>query len=144
MLVLTSQKPKAVAILLAGGHGGLQIAANGVLGWGKGNFLVRTRRKFADQDLLVVVVERAVRSPTPAVPLRLSWHQRARHGPQGGHRLGEKQADVPVWLIGTSRGTESTAYAATYLTGHDGPDGIVLTSTILTDSKEFSVPPCNW
>jgi hypothetical protein len=51
-----------------------------------------------------------------------------------------QQADVPVWLVGTSRGTQSAAYAATYLTGHDGPDGLVLTSTILTDSKEFSVP----
>ena len=47
---------------------------------------------------------------------------------------------MPVWLVGTSRGTESAAYAATLLTGHDGPDGIVLTSTILTDTKEFSVP----
>ena len=47
---------------------------------------------------------------------------------------------MPVWLVGTSRGTESAAYAATYLAGHDGPDGLVLTSTILTDTKEFSVP----
>src|SRR6202035_1160660 len=51
-----------------------------------------------------------------------------------------KQADVPVWLGGPSRGTESAAYATTSLTGADGPDGLVLTSTILTDSKEFSVP----
>ena len=51
-----------------------------------------------------------------------------------------KQSDVPVWLVGTSRGTQSAAYAAICLTGRDGPDGLVLTSTILTDSREFSVP----
>src|SRR5262249_62324919 len=51
-----------------------------------------------------------------------------------------KKADVPVWLVGSSRGTQSAAYAATYLTGADGPDGLVLTSTMLTDTKEFAVP----
>src|SRR5262249_47351169 len=50
-----------------------------------------------------------------------------------------KQADVPVWLVGTSRGTESAAYTATYLAGRDGPDGLVLTSTILSDNKESPV-----
>jgi hypothetical protein len=43
MLVLSPQKPKAAAILLAGGHGGLQISTDGSFGWGKGNFLVRSR-----------------------------------------------------------------------------------------------------
>ena len=57
LLVLTPKDPpKAAVILLAGGHGGLQIRDNGSLAWGKGNFLVRSRRLFADQDLLVVVV----------------------------------------------------------------------------------------
>jgi hypothetical protein len=42
--------------------------------------------------------------------------------------------DVPVWLVGTSRGTESVAFAATELSGTaDAPDGIVLTSTILIE-----------
>ena len=49
-------------------------------------------------------------------------------------------ARVPVWLVGTSRGTQSVAYLATELAGSDGPDGIVLTSTILKDGKGRSVP----
>ena len=57
LLVLAPENPKAVAILLPGGHGGLQIAANGSLGWGKGNFLVRSRQLFADQGLLVAIVD---------------------------------------------------------------------------------------
>ena len=50
------------------------------------------------------------------------------------------RANVPVWLVGTSRGTQSAAYIATQLDGPDGPDGLVLTSTILTDNKSRPVP----
>jgi hypothetical protein len=46
---------------------------------------------------------------------------------------------VPVWLVGTSRGTESAAYLAIALNGADAPDGIVLSSTILSDDKGRSV-----
>src|ERR1700719_1813097 len=53
LLVLAPKYRTAVAILLAGGHGGLQIAADGSFGWGKGNFLVRSRQLFADQQLMV-------------------------------------------------------------------------------------------
>lgn len=51
-----------------------------------------------------------------------------------------EQAKVPVWLVGTSRGTQSAAYIATELTGPEGPDGLVLSSTILTDHKGRPVP----
>jgi hypothetical protein len=51
-----------------------------------------------------------------------------------------KSSRTPVWLVGTSRGTQSVAYVATELSGTDGPDGIVLTSTILTDGKSRAVP----
>jgi pimeloyl-ACP methyl ester carboxylesterase len=45
-----------------------------------------------------------------------------------------------VWLVGTSRGTQSAAYVATQLSGPEGPDGIVLTSTILSDTRSRPVP----
>src|SRR5262245_39663149 len=57
MVVLSPKSPKAAVILLAGGHGGLQISADGSFGWGKGNFLVRSRQLFADQELMVVVLD---------------------------------------------------------------------------------------
>jgi alpha/beta superfamily hydrolase len=50
------------------------------------------------------------------------------------------QAKIPVWLIGTSRGTQSAAYIATALTGEEGANGLVLTSTILADDKSRAVP----
>ncbi|MES2509101.1 MAG: hypothetical protein V4625_04185 [Pseudomonadota bacterium] len=49
--------PKGSVILMAGGHGGLQIYAGGSLGWGNGNFLVRTRQQFADAGFAVAVVD---------------------------------------------------------------------------------------
>ena len=53
----------------------------------------------------------------------------------------KQQAPVPVWLVGTSRGTQSAAYIATEATpAQGGPDGIVLTSTILTEKGGRAVP----
>lgn len=140
MLVLSPEKPKAAAILLAGGHGGLQISTDGSFGWGKGNFLVRSRQLFADQGLLVVVVDAPSDRQHP--PYLSGFRGTSEHVSDLKAVIAwlRKQADVPVWLVGTSRGTQSAAYAAICLTGRDGPDGLVLTSTILTDSKEFSVP----
>jgi len=51
-----------------------------------------------------------------------------------------ENSKAPVWLVGTSRGTQSAAYVATELSGPGGPDGVVLTSTILTDDKGRPVP----
>jgi hypothetical protein len=39
-----------------------------------------------------------------------------------------EKADIPVWLVGTRRGTESAAQAAIQSTRH--PDGLVLTSSM--------------
>lgn len=53
----------------------------------------------------------------------------------------KQQADVPVWLVGTSRGTQSAAYIAIQTAGTgSGPDGLVLTSSILSDSNSRPVP----
>ncbi|MGT2490597.1 hypothetical protein ACU4GD_08910 [Cupriavidus basilensis] len=42
---------------------------------------------------------------------------------------------LPVWLAGTSRGTQSVAAIAIRLADGGGPDGIVLTSTILREER---------
>ena len=41
-----------------------------------------------------------------------------------------RQANVPVWLVGTSYGTVSAIKVAAYLADGGGPDGIVLTATL--------------
>jgi hypothetical protein len=50
------------------------------------------------------------------------------------------QVKVPVWLVGTSRGTQSVAAVSTALGRSGGPDGVVLTSTVLNDPRSRPVP----
>jgi pimeloyl-ACP methyl ester carboxylesterase len=135
MIVLSPPEPKAAVILFAGGHGGLQVLANGSMKWGEGNFLVRTRRLFADAGLTVAVIDAPSDRQSP--PFLSGFRQRPEHAADVKAVIAwlRGTAKVPVWLVGTSRGTQSAAYIATELAGADGPDGLVLTSTILTDLK---------
>src|SRR5215831_1975585 len=58
-LLIAPDDSRATVVLFAGGDGGLQIAADGKLGNGSlaSNFLVRSRQLFADQRLMVAVVD---------------------------------------------------------------------------------------
>ena len=56
-ILLRPAKPTAAVILFAGGHGGLSLTGPSAMAWGAGNFLVRSRDKFAAQDLMVAVVD---------------------------------------------------------------------------------------
>jgi hypothetical protein len=111
-LLIQPDNPKAAVILFAGGKGALKLY-KGMRGgpgmnWGKKNFLVRTREDFAEYGLMVATVD----AP--------SDHQ-GRRGMLGGFRSSQDHvqdidtviarlrefADVPIWLVGTSRGAES-------------------------------------
>jgi hypothetical protein len=140
LLVDAPAQPQGVAILFAGGHGGLQIAADGQLGWGRGNFLVRSRALWGQKDWVTVLVD----APS----------DRQGSGFLSGFRqTPEHQADItavmqwlrsqyvlPIWLVGTSRGTQSVGFLATELGGPARPDGIALTATILQDPRGRAVP----
>ena len=140
LLVLTPGNAKATLIMLPGGHGGLQIFPNGGMKWGEGNFLVRTRQLFADQGFNVVVVDAP--SDRQAPPFLGGLRQRQEHANdlKAVIAWARETHKLPVWLVGTSRGTQSAGYVVTELSGADGPDGMVLTSTILTDPKGRAVP----
>jgi pimeloyl-ACP methyl ester carboxylesterase len=140
MIVLTPPDPKAAVVLMAGGHGGLQISPNGTMKWGNPNFLVRTRQLWADQGLVVAVIDAP--SDHQSLPFLQYFRQKPEHAADVKAVIAwlRESAKVPVWLVGTSRGTQSAAYVATELDGADGPDGIVLSSTILIDERGRSVP----
>src|SRR5262245_62718022 len=57
LVVAPEGTPRAAVVLFAGGHGGLQLAGDRAFGWGKGNFLVRSRELFAAHGLLVAVID---------------------------------------------------------------------------------------
>jgi hypothetical protein len=140
MLVMSPPEPKAAVVLFAGGNGGLRISESGAINGLKGNFLVRTRRQFVRQGLLVALMDAP--SDRQGGGFLDGFRQTSEHVTDVKAAIARLRelAPVPVWLIGTSRGTQSVGYLATELTGNDGPDGIVLTSTILTDKRGRAVP----
>jgi len=107
-----------------------------VSGWGAGNFLVRSRQLFVERDLAVAIVDAP--SDRPGIGFRQflsGFRQTSAHAADIKAVIAwlREHVEAPVWLIGTSAGTQWVGYLATQLTGRDGPDGIVLTSTVLTD-----------
>jgi pimeloyl-ACP methyl ester carboxylesterase len=141
LVYIAPPQPKASVILFAGGHGGLQISNEGDFTWGKGNFLVRTRQLFADAGLAVAVIDAPSDRKAPA--FLGGFRQTREHAADVAAVIAwlKQQAPVPVWLAGTSRGTQSAAYIATELSrAQGGPDGLVLTATILTDPNGRAVP----
>ena len=141
MVVLGVEKPKASAVLLAGGHGGLQITSSGSFKWGEKNFVVRSRQLFASQGLTVAVIDAPSDRQNP--PHLGGFRQTPEHVADIKAVIAwlKKQADIPVWLVGTSRGTQSAAFIATQLAPADGgPEGVVLTSSILADARSRPLP----
>jgi hypothetical protein len=136
-VLLSPREPKATVVLFAGDHGGLQIAAGPRFTWGAGgladNFLMRSRQLFVEHDLAVAIVDAP--SDRQGFPFRFltGFRQTPAHAADIKAVIAwlREHVEAPVWLIGTSMGTLSVGYLATQLTGRDGPDGIVLTSTIL-------------
>lgn len=140
VLYLSPAQPKATLLLFAGGHGGLQLTSAGTMKWGSGNFLVRTRQMFVDQGVAVAVVDAP--SDRQSEPFLGGFRQTAGHAADAKALIAwaRTKSKAPVWLVGTSRGTQSAAYLATVLQGAEGPDGVVLTSTIFTDPRGRTVP----
>jgi pimeloyl-ACP methyl ester carboxylesterase len=135
ILIKPDSKPVASVVLFAGGHGALGLRSATTMKWGTGNFLVRTRDLFAAKDLMVAVID----APSDK-----------QSGMNGIFRMGnghagdigavaaylKKEADVPVWLVGTSMGTFSAAGGAI---GAKGIDGLVLTSSITRSKPQWKI-----
>ena len=135
ILVIAPEQPKAAVILFAGGDGDIGIQPDGSLARG-GNFLVRSRRLFAGHNLLTVVVDAP--SDQSSVPRETAEHVTDIKTVIAWIR---QKGKIPVWLVGTSRGTQSAAYVATRLAqAEGGADGVVLTSSMISDRRGTAVP----
>ena len=122
-------QPLATVILFAGSDGLLKLSKDGI-GASADNFVVRTRQQYFAAGFATALVD---------VP---SDHS---SGLGNAYRTGSAEADdiapviawlrarspAPLWLVGTSRDTISAANVGARL-GHDGPDGLILTSSITT------------
>ena len=137
-ILITPQKPVAAVILFAGGKGNLDLSGASdrpVLGWGKNNFLVRTRDDFAAHGFAVAVVD-APSDRKERVGMRGGFRNSAKHVTDIDAVTAylKKTVRVPVWLIGTSRGTESAAYVAIH--AKEKIAGVVLTSSMTEDNSD--------
>ncbi len=124
---------RASVLLLVGGNGGLRIGADGKLGALAGNFLARSRGMFVEQGLAVALVDAPSDRQSP--PYLAGFRQTPEHAVDLKAVVAEmrKRLNKPVVFVGTSRGTQSAAAVALQLPAADGPDALVLTSTILSD-----------
>jgi pimeloyl-ACP methyl ester carboxylesterase len=125
------RKPEAVALLLAGGGGNINLRReDGQIRFQQGNFLPRSRREFIRNGVLPVILD----NPSD---------QRSGEGMSDNFRAGAAHATdvravvaemkkrhpgLPVFVVGTSRSTVSAAYLALAL----DPElaGAVLTSSL--------------
>lgn len=126
-------KPSAAAILFPGGDGRVdlgKIAAGKFLD--RGNFLVRARNFFVADGVAVAIVGVAsdLSSGHTAVSRFGADHARDIDGVVAYLKT---RARVPVWLVGTSAGTESAASVGIALGGKIA--GVVLTSSVTGNSK---------
>jgi pimeloyl-ACP methyl ester carboxylesterase len=124
----------ATIALLPGGHGNFTVKKDGLE---SDDFLVKNRDQFARQGFNVAVIGR------PADIRNLSLDRRRTADHLEDVRMVIKylhsELSLPIWLIGTSRGTISTASAAIAF-GNEELAGIVLTSSVTSTSELYSVP----
>ena len=128
--------PAATVVLLSGGPGGFGKVVDGKPS--SANFLIRSRALFAKAGFNVVAMGKASDNADLT-------NTRNRLAPEHLQDIRavvnylKKEGDIPVWLVGTSLGTIS-ATAAAISFGNDHLAGLVLTSSIVSRSKEGAVP----
>ena len=125
----------ASVILFPGGGGRIKITDDGDIKIGN-NFLVHTRDQFADQQLNVALFDAPSDHYTKKGMKIDNFRASSEHAEDISAVIDyiKKQTTVPVWLVGTSRGTESAANAAIRLA--DKIDGLVLTSSVTEENRK--------
>lgn len=122
---------RGVALLFAGDHGNLDISSAGKLQWGQSNFLVRSRHLFHEHAIATVLVD----APSDRKDSRglYAFRSSPQHADDLAAVIGRihRIFRAPLWLVGTSRGTESVANVARRFSTGGSVAGIVLTASLL-------------
>ena len=137
--VFFSATPNAAAtlVLLPGGAGG--IGRIGAEAWPDGaNFLVRSAQMFAAQGFHIAVMARPSDMSDMDYPFRIS----AAHidDIRKVAQQAKERWNVPVWLVGTSRGTVSGTAAVIAMRDEGLIAGLVLTASITAGQVTGAVP----
>jgi len=137
-ILIKPDKPIAAVILFAGGHGKLRLSllfGKPGMQWGSKNFLVRTRKLFANHGFMVAVID----APSDRKKMNAIWRMGQKHTEDilSVIRILKKESNLPVWVVGTSMGTFSAPNAAIRLSSE--VDGLVLTSTVTRSPKKWKI-----
>lgn len=135
-VLLTPESYYAIAILLPGGTGTLNISdsTEGFVIGAQEDFMVRNRNYFAENGLLVVLLD----APSDMQPGGMTPHFRVSEEHTRDifdviTRVRE-QSDMPVWLLGISMATYSASSNAIQL--KDDMQGLVLASSSTQPTSE--------
>ena len=124
ILFITPKKPTAAVILFAGGGGKIDIQTDGSI-VSDGNFLVRSRERFVKQGFMTAVFD----APSDKYTLRdnrtESWHV---WDVATVVDYIKKRYRLPVWLVGTSRGTMTIGYVGAQISKFI--DGVAFTASM--------------
>lgn len=123
-------------VLLAGGGGHLDLDDQGCPRALKGNSLVRLLPDFHAAGFLTALVDAP--SDHPGEDGLAGFRIDAQHADDLGKVIADvrRRSNAPVWLSGTSRGSISAVNAAARLSGPGAPDGLVLTSALMSGGKK--------
>ncbi len=137
--LIKAEKPVANVLLFAGGHGMLKLIRNTSSRPGmdrslKGNFLIRSKEEFISRGLNVVLVD-APSDKQGRDGMLGGFRNSARHVKdlEGVIDFVKRRNGLPVWLVGTSRGTESAAFVTIH--SRKPVNGMVLTSSVTVSSR---------
>jgi predicted alpha/beta-hydrolase family hydrolase len=125
--------PKAILILFPGGGGAIEVREPVPPAEKAGNFLMRSRTLLAAQGFVVATLD----APSDAEEGMVEdFRVSATHAEDVRQVAAWLKAryPLPVWLVGTSRGTLSAANGALRLGAEI--DGLVLTSSVTRASKQ--------
>ena len=146
-ILIKPENPVASVILFAGGKGQLDLYSTfgkPYVKKGKNIFVVRTRKEFAEQKLMVALVDMPsdFKKKAGKVSWWPDWPEKKvqfrmceDHGKDisAVAKYLKKISNIPVWIVGTSWGTVSATNGA--IRSADVIDGLVLTSS-MTRTRE--------
>jgi hypothetical protein len=129
-----------VLILLPGGSGYLNLDESGCPRKLKGNYLVRSIELFNNAGFITALVDAP--SDHHSEDGLAGFRQDLLHADDLGLVISDlrNRTKAPVWILGTSRGTISAVNAATRLSGSSAPDGIILTSALMSGQNSARKP----
>jgi dienelactone hydrolase len=132
LLLKPEREAKAAVILFAGGHGRLDIGADGTIGQLRGNQLVRTRELYRKAGLLTLVPDLAPDMKQGASGVLNRYRASKAYADDMGAMVAWLRAlgTTRVVVVGTSRGSLSIANGVSRLAGAGSrrPDAQVMTS----------------